>query len=278
MKFIDNKTTILGDELKTNIGPKSRISICSPYFSIYAYERLKHRLKHIDEMRFIFTSPTFIYDTLNKEKREFYIPKLARERSLYGTQYEIRLKNELTQKAIAKECSDWIKEKVQFKSNKTSGSIQGMINLESEEKKMTYTPVNGFTTVDFGFEPGDSITNIVNCMEEPDATRLYFETFDNLWRDDDKLEEVTAQVIEKISTVYKENSPELIYNLILYNIFNEFLEDINEDTLPNEATGFKDTEIWKRMYEFQKDAVIGAINKLEKYNGCSLAQCRFRLP
>ena len=271
MKFIDNKTTLLGDDLKTNIRPNSRLSICSPCFSIYAYERLKHRLKNINEMRFIFTSPTFIYDTINREKREFYIPKLDREKSLYGTRYEIRLKNELTQKAIAKECSDWIKQKVRFKSNKTSGSIQGMINLETDEKRMTYTPVNGFTTVDFGFEPGDSITSIVNCMEEADATRLYFETFDNLWLDDDKLEEVTNQVIEKISTVYKENSPELIYNLILYHIFNEFLEDINEDTLPNEATGFKDSEIWKRMYAFQKDAVIGAINKLEKYNGCILA-------
>jgi SNF2 family DNA or RNA helicase len=82
---------------------------------------------------------------------------------------------------------------------------------------------------------------------------------------------VTNDVIDMISTVYQENSPELIYFMTLYNIFNEFLDDISEDVLPNEATGFKNSVIWNKLYNFQKDAALGIINKLEQYNGCILA-------
>ncbi|WP_238996526.1 helicase-related protein [Paenibacillus pinistramenti] len=228
-------------------------------------------LNQIDEVRFIFTSPTFIADSFKKEKREFYIPKRGREKSLYGTEFELRLKNEMTLKSIAKECSDWIRKKVTFKSNRTSGSMQGMANLQGAEESVTYMPLDGFTTVDLGYEKGNALSKMVNKLNEAPFTKMYFELFDQLWNDKSKLEDVTDQVVEHISSVYRENSPEFIYYVILYNIFNEFLSDITEDILPNEATGFKDTEIWKRLYHFQKDAVLGAINKLEKYNGCILA-------
>lgn len=115
MKIIDNIQSLLGDDLKNTINKGRRLSIVASCFSIYAYESLKKELEEIDELKFIFNSPTFIKDKISKEKREFYIPKLNRERSLYGTDYEIKLKNELTQKAIARECSDWIKRKVGFK-------------------------------------------------------------------------------------------------------------------------------------------------------------------
>lgn len=232
---------------------------------------MKKELEQIDEMRFIFTSPTFIADSFKKEKREFYIPKRNRERSLYGTEFEIKLKNELTQKAIAKECSDWIRKKATFESNKTSGALQGMVNIEGEDESLTYMPINGFTTVDLGYERGNALSNMVNKFTDYRFSKTYIDLFDQVWRDKSKLEDVTADVIDHITTVYKENPPEFIYYVILYNIFNEFLSDITEDLLPNEATGFKETEIWKRLYHFQKDAVLGAINKLEKYNGCILA-------
>jgi len=67
---------------------------------------LKGQLDNIDELRYIFTSPAFVTETAPKEKREFYIPRLNRERSLYGTEFEIKLRNELTQKAIARESAD----------------------------------------------------------------------------------------------------------------------------------------------------------------------------
>jgi SNF2 family DNA or RNA helicase len=271
MEIINNVEKFLGDDLKNTLKKNSKVSIAASCFSIYAYESLKKELEQINELRFIFNSPTFIKDKIEKEKREFYIPKLNRERSLYGTEFEIKLKNELTQKAIAKECSNWIKEKVTFKSNKTNAFLQGFINIENDDIKNTYTQTVGFTTVDLGYERGDNISNIVIKSDDYSVTKTYFDLFEQVWNDDDKMEDITTEVVEYISTVYKENPPEFIYFVILYNIFNEFLEDITEDLLPNESTGFKETEVWNRLYNFQKDAVIGIINKLQKYHGCILA-------
>lgn len=271
MEVINNIDKLLGDDLKVTINNNSKVSIAASYFSIYAFEALKKEFDQIDELRFIFTSPTFITDKLPKEKREFYIPKINREKSIYGTEFEIKLKNELTQKAIARECSDWIRKKVKFKSNKTNCALQGLVNIENRKGITTYMPVNGFTTVDLGYEKGNAFSNMVNKFSEYPISKQYYDLFEQLWNDKEKLQDVTSEVIESISAVYKENSPESIYFLILYNIFNEFLDDISEDLLPNDATGFKQTEVWKRLYNFQKDAVTGIINKLEKYNGCILA-------
>ena len=266
MKLIDNINITLKDDLATEIKQGCKLSIAAACFSIYAFQELKNELNDIDELRFIFTSPTFVTEKAEKEKREFYIPRLNREKSLYGTEFEVKLRNELTQKAIAKECAEWIKQKVVFKSNITNENMMGFLNVDDKN----YMPINGFTTVDIGCEKGNNAYNIVQKTEAP-FSNAYIELFNGLWKDTKKLQDVTDQVIENITAAYNENSPDFIYFVTLYNIFNEFLEDISEDVLPNEATGFKESRIWNMLYNFQKDAVLAIINKLEKFNGCILA-------
>lgn len=266
MELINNTTKTLRDDLAVEIKQGSRLSVAAACFSIYAFQELKKKLQGIDELRFIFTSPTFTTEKAKKEKREFYIPRLSRERSLYGTEFEVKLRNELTQKAIAKECAEWIRKKVTFKSNVTNENMMGFINLDDKN----YMPINGFTTVDLGCERGNNAYNMVQKTEAPFST-AYIDLFDNLWNDTSKLQEVTDEVIENITAAYNENSPDFIYFVTLYNIFSEFLEDVSEDHLPNEATGFKESKIWSMLYNFQKDAVLAIISKLEKFNGCTLA-------
>ena len=266
MELIDNVNKTLRDDLRMEIHSGSKVSIAAACFSIYAFQELKAQLKDVEELRFIFTSPTFITEKPKKEKREFYIPRLNRERSLYGTEFEVKLRNELTQKAIAKECADWIRQKVTFKSNVTTENMMGFINVDSKN----YMPINGFTTVDLGCERGNNAYSFIQKTDAP-FSQAYLELFETLWNDSARMQEVTEEVIENISTAYNENSPDFIYFVTLYNIFNEFLEDISEDVLPNEATGFKESKIWSMLYNFQKDAVLAIINKLEKYNGCILA-------
>lgn len=258
------------EDLIESVQKGSKVRIMAACFSMYAYKELKNQLKDIDELRFIFNSPTFIKQKTEKAKREFYIPRLTRENSLYGTEFEIRLRNEMTQKSIAKECADWIKNKCIFKSNVTNEQMGGFMTVDKDTNQYTYLPINGFTTVDLGCERGNNTYYLINRFDAPFATQ-YIQLFDTVWNDKEKLQDVTEEVIENISTVYNENSPEFIYFYTLYNIFSEFLDDVSEDELPNEATGFKQSKIWNMLYDFQKDAALAIINKLEKYNGCILA-------
>lgn len=270
MKVFNNITDILRDDMTSTITKGSKVSIAAACFSMYAYNELKKQLENIEEFRFIFTYPTFIAEKAEKQKREFYIPRLSREHSLYGTEFELKLRNEMTQRAVARECAEWIRKKATFKSNTTGNNMSGFATVESVKENVAYMPLNGFTTVDIGCERGNNSYNMVNRMETP-FSEQYMQLFETIWNDKTQLQDVTDVVIENISTVYNENSPELIYFMTLYNVFSEFLEDISEDVLPNEATGFKASKIWDMLYDFQKDAVLAIINKLEKYNGCILA-------
>lgn len=270
-KQFDNINNRVIDDLKQTLSKGSKVSIAAASFSIYAYEALKKELEDVDELRFIFTSPTFNKTEIGKkEKREFYIPKLNRERNLYGSEYEIRLRNQLSQKAIARECGEWIRKKVRFKTIVTDGNVYTQATIRNDNGEQSYIPFNDFTSSTLGIEKGaDVCTNIIR-LSFPMTTQ-FVSDFNKMWQNQEQFKDVTDAVLENIENVYRENSPEFIYFVTLYNIFNEFLEDISEDVLPNEATGFKDSQIWNKLYDFQKDAALAIINKLEKYNGCILA-------
>jgi len=274
MELIDNISHLLGDDLKQAIRPGGRLKIAASCFSMYAYDALKTELERIDALEFIFTSPTFVADEvtdkIRKERREFHIPKLNRERSLYGSEFEIQLRNKLTQKAVAKECADWIRRKAKFRSNRSKAPMQQFACVQTAEPNSVYAPLHGFSAVDLGYSQGNAVSNLVNKIAAP-AANTYLSLFDQIWNDPEKLEDVTDHICEHIASVYQENAPESIYFLMLYNIFNEFLDDIDEDVLPNDRTGYQDTLIWNKLFNYQRDAATGIINKLETYNGCILA-------
>ncbi|CEN50173.1 Type III restriction enzyme, res subunit (fragment) [Capnocytophaga canimorsus] len=252
MELINNIHKTLAEDLRSTLTSGSRLSIAASCFSIYAYQELRKELEQIEELRFIFTSPTFIAEKGNKAQREFYIPRLNRERSLTGSEFEIQIRNELTQKSIAKECAEWIRRKVRFKSNITKENMVGFGVVDGT----SYMPLLGFTTVDLGVERGNNAYTIIQKADAP-FSASYTQLFEQLWNDKERLQDVTNEVVESISSVYKENPPELIYFVTLFNLFREFLDDISEDVLPNEATGFKETAVWKKLYKFQQDAAFG---------------------
>lgn len=273
MKVIDNINKKLGDDLKESIAKGGKLSIAASSFSIYAFEALRKELGSIDDLRFIFSSPTFVEEKFKKESRQFYIPHIFKESDLCGGEFELRLSNQLTQRAIARECSKWVKDKVTFKANNlNSQPVHGMIHVDNSEKDKScgYTNVSNFTTDELGYTPKQGFPTLIQKSAFPDSN-AYLDWFNQVWNNEEHLQDVTKQVQDYFENAFKDNSPEFIYFITLYNIFNDFLEEISEDNLPNEQLGFKETVIWDKMYNFQKDAVIGAINKLEKYNGCILA-------
>jgi len=272
MKLIDNVNNRLGDDLKESIDKGSKLSIAAASFSIYAFEALKKELGRIDELRFIFSSPTFIDQEFQKQDRKFYIPHIYRESELCGGEFELRLMNKLNQRAIAKECSKWVKEKVTFKSNKQSNlPIHGMIHVKNQNDKETaYSNINSFTSSDLGITHKKGFPTLIQKSDFPDS-KAYLNYFNEVWENEEYLKDVTEKVQDYFESAYKENSPEFIYFITLYNIFSDFLDDLSIDNLPNDQIGFKESVVWSKLYNFQQDAVIGAINKLEKYKGCILA-------
>ncbi len=272
IKNFNNKTEKVGDNLKVVIQRGSKINVAAGIFSIYGFESLKNELQQIEEFKFIFTDPTFIeLDKNNREHRLFEILANNRQKSVSGSDFEINLKNELKGRAIAKECRKWIEKKVKFKTNTAKGFIQPQVIIKNNEQNFVYNGINEFSSAGLGYEKDNSILNTVTRYDDYEITEHFIKSFDDVWNDEKLLKDVSDEVVNYISNLYQENSPEFIYYLTLYNIFNEFLEDITEDELANEKTGFKNSVIWNTLYDFQKDAVLGVINKLERFNGCILA-------
>ena len=232
MQIFDNINKTVKDDLTVTIEKGCKLSIAAACFSIYAYQALKKQLDGIDELRFIFTSPAFVTEKAQKEKKEFYIPRLNRERSLYGTEFEVKLRNELSQKAIARECADWIRKKVKFRSNITNGSIDTFFDVSANNAGYSYTPMDGFTTSDLGCERGNNITHTTIKFSHSESTQ-FLDSFNHVWNDKSLLQDVTDEVTDSITAAYNENPADFLYFFTLYNIFNEFLEDISADAFGN---------------------------------------------
>lgn len=270
-KPLNNTTDKIGDELKKDLKSGSKVAVAASIFSMYGYNSLKKELSKIDELRFIFTDPAFVETEKSSRKEKlFEIRSDKKKQAVGGSEFEINLKNELTGRAIAKECRQWIEQKVRFKSN-IHGGIHSNLIIDNQDESAIYQPLDEFSSAGFGYESDGVILRGTIKLSDKELTQQYLNNFDNLWNDPKALKDVTDEVVEYISNLYKENSPAFIYYFTLYNIFNEFLENVVEDELPNEKTGFKESQIWNLLYDFQKDAVIGIINKLERYNGCILA-------
>lgn len=272
--FFDNHAKILKDDLVANIHEGDRLSVAASVFSMYAYRELREQLEGVEDFRFIFTSPAFLAERAKKEQREFYIPRLSRERGVGGTELEIRLRNELTQKAVAVECADWVRRKATFKSFRGAAALPPVLALDTSADAAAYLPMNGFTTVELGCASGSASASAaaynVICRQDTATSRSLLATFEQAWSSPE-LDDVTQAVIDNISQMYRENPPELVYYAALYRIFHEFLDDITTDELPKEGTGFRESKIWSLLYDFQRDAALAIINKLQTYNGCILA-------
>src|SRR5579863_5578587 len=225
MSIIDNVNLRLVDDLKNNIRKGSKISIAASSFSIYAYEALKKELDKIDELRFIFNSPTFIEEKLQKEGPQFYIPHIYKESQLCGGEFELRLKNQLTQTAVARECAQWVKKKAIFKSNNYhQRSIIGTIHIQNgEQSAFAYNNLDGFTTSDLGITRKEGFPTIIQRTDFPNS-QAYLEYFDQIWTNEEDVTDVTGKVQAFFESAYKDNSPEFIYFTTLYNIFNDFLQ------------------------------------------------------
>ena len=249
-KILDNKQFgKVGDELRENISKGSKLSVISAYFTIYAFNELYKELNKIDKMRFIFTEPTFVKN--EKEViRQYYINRDL-EKNISGNEFEIKMRNKLNQANIAKECANWLKEKVEIKSLKQPNPAQQrLVYIDNEEDAIAINGTVDFTTDGLGFT-ASSRMDMNTCMYGKEYTKHFLQMFDRIWEDDSIVEDVKEKVLEQMQIIYKENTPEFIYFVTLYNIFKDYLDELTEENMVKVKTGFKETAIWNKLYKFQ---------------------------
>ncbi|HHY2677082.1 TPA: helicase-related protein [Bacillus toyonensis] len=269
-KMLDNKRSgIVGDALKPYFKKDAKVAIMSSYFTIYAFEALKEELMKVDEVRFLFIDPTFTSEKNTKGNTD--LGKSDREKKLSGSELEIKMRNELTQAKIAKECADWISSKVRMRSLISPLTQNRLFHIENKDgSSVAIQGSSDFTSSGLGYTYSPNL-QMNTLMNESLLTKQYIQWFNDVWKNDAIVEEVKEEVLERIAAIYENHSPEFLYYVTLYNIFSDYLEELDEEAIVKSKTGFKDTTIWNKLYKFQKDGVLGAIDKLEKHNGCIIA-------
>ena len=261
----DNKNYgSVGDFLKGIVKEGSELSVVSAYFTIFAYYGLREQLDSIKSMKFLFGEPTFISSN-NVDVRNYKIE---------DDSIIINPAERFGQKRVASKCAEWIKNKVEIKSIVKPNFLHGKMyyaDLDSKGYPKAISGSSNFTTSGLGLKKDCNnveLNLIVDSDRQKDELKGWF---DSIWNDNTGLvQDVKAEVLKYLELLYKENEPELVYFKTLYAIFNDYLEEQKANKLFDE-TAFKDTVVWNMLYEFQKDGVKGAINKLLKHNGCIIA-------
>ena len=256
----------IGEFLKQHINSDSKLSIVSAYFTIYAYQQLKDKLDNIESLDFLFGEPTFIKnaDPSKIDKKAFKIE---------DDKLVIPIEKRLQQKVVAKNCSEWIKNKVQIRSmvkpNFLHGKMYHAKNKNGVQKAILGSSNFTVNGLGLGGTPNIELNTVIT--DDRDRTDL-LNWFTEIWNDDTGIvEDVKEEVLKYLEQLYIENEPEFIYFKTLFHIFEDYLNEQKKGGLLDERTGFYDSEVWNILYDFQKDGVKGAINKILKHNGCIIA-------
>lgn len=257
--LLDNrKNGNVGDKLKEELLPRSRLSVITNQFSIHAFDALRKELANTENVRFIFS--------------HYNADQSGSTQSINGNQFERRLQNKLTQSYIAKRCAKWIEEKTEVRAAKSVGVLnQNLFHIQqTESNAVAIQGSSGLTTSGLGLTESSHF-EMNTLLSDPESTHALKEWFDSIWNNSAAVSDVKTSLLAQLNTLSQDNAPEFIYFLTLFNIFKDLLEDLDEENIIKTKTGFKDTLIWNKLYKFQRDGVLGAIDKLERYNGCIIA-------
>lgn len=274
-KVLDiNKIGAVGEYIKENTNEGATITISSPIFTIFAFEELRKVLEKSNKFRFLFNEPTFIKRLVDndKEVKEFELQMQEREKNVSEFNLEIGLKNNLDQNQIASKCYKFIEKKGEIKSVVKPGCVSpsNILVVNKDNKYLIQGNNIAFSKDGLGYTKRIRFDfNTVN--DDPEMIDQYISFINQIFSNRDLVVDVKEELLKHLSNLYKENSPELLYYLTLYNIFGEKLVNMDDMARVKEKTGITQTKIWNSLYNFQHDAVVGAIKKLELYNGCIIA-------
>ena len=252
--LLDNKNRgYVGAELKKHSFEGSKLTVLSSLFTLYGFSSLKKELSKVDQTR--------LYLTDWQEQSL---------QSLIGTTHEVRLLNQLDQKRVAAECAKWIRGKIEVKASLTKQVTQNLIHLQSKQVSFAIHGSATISPIGLG-DIGSNSLQMNMGLTDTESSQQLLTWFDSIWADEINSKSIKKELIEKLDYIAADQPANIVYFLTLFNLFKDFLEDIDEENIIRSKTGFKDTIVWNKLYKFQKDGVLGAIDKLEKHNGCIIA-------
>ena len=252
--LLDNKNRgYVGAELKKHSFEGSKLAVLSSLFTLYGFSSLKKELSKVDQTR--------LYLTDWQEQSL---------QSLIGTTHEVRLLNQLDQKRVAAECAKWIRGKIEVKASLTKQVTQNLIHLQSKQVSFAIHGSATISPIGLG-DIGSNSLQMNMGLTDTESSQQLLTWFDSIWADEINSKSIKKELIEKLDYIAADQPANFVYFLTLFNLFKDFLEDIDEENIIRSKTGFKDTIVWNKLYKFQKDGVLGAIDKLEKHNGCIIA-------
>lgn len=265
-RLIDNKQYgLVGDILKENLQEGSKLTIMAAHLTLYAFQELKDELSKLDEFRFLFTHPTFVENKYHKDQIRH------NEQKLFGLDEEISYQMNLNQAYLAREFSKWLKKKGEVKSFVSKNMIDSLYYVESQdEEDVCLKGPSTFSAPGLGYVNSESVM-LNQMIVESKFNQQIKNQIDYIWNDEKTVKDVKADVLKKLECLYEDRSPEFLYFVTLYNIFKTFLEENEQGEAIQTATGFKNTVVWNKLYNFQRDGVVGAINKINKFGGCIIA-------
>jgi len=255
----------VGEFLRDHIGEGSKLSIVSAYFTIYAYAALSDQLDCIEELRFLFGEPRFI-KSVDPGRTDGKVFKI--------TDDGLRLARQMEQRKIAKACAAWIREKVQIRSIRRANLLHGKLYhlADARDHSEAIAGSSNFTVHGLGLgEDGNNNIELNLIVDSKRDTEDIRQWFDELWNDDNLVEDVKDKVLALLEKLYADNPPQFIYYKTLFHIFEEFLAEQARGGLLDDDVRLTDTQIWQALFPFQKDGVKGAINKILTHNGCIIA-------
>ena len=247
-------------------GKKGRnINIINDKLTLSVFRELAKNLQNVGHINFIIRNKSYI-PSGRELSREFEIsPGIT---DLFFSSYDIIRKNRLEHFSKARSMHNFIKNYVNVKKVKMPGKVKGNIILIDDE-----IAIHGTSSLEIPGKPrrGELAPIHFNSIVNDQAQIGHFKRlFQVIWNNNDYTKDCKEALLEGLNYVYKDYSPEFIYFFTLEELFSSQL-DGGVERFEKDRTGFKKSAIWNSLYEFQKDAAVSAIRKINKYNGCIIA-------
>ena len=263
-RVIDNQKIGVADVLSRALRYSGTFDFVSAYFTIYGYAELMDELDGLDKVRFLYGDPTSVedLDPGDKDPKSFAV-----------TESGMVPNHTLDQKYLAKRCAAWVKrDSVAIRSVSQTNFLHGKMYLTGKcrETREAVVGSSNFTKRGLGRSATPNL-EINLTIDDPETLNELQEWFDRLWKDKRRTEDVKQKVLDALARVGDDHAPELVYYKTLYELFRKDIDARLAGEAGMEATGFYDSEIWKTLYQFQKDGAGGIIAKLAQHNGCILA-------